>query len=124
MNPVLYLLPTVVLLLLVAANQHQQQARANQLAARVRNLVRGLEGRPLDLFDSPAGRKLLTPGANLDRIESKVRFLEKHHGIVSLYFTRRFWDANQRLKNLEERVERLERSGLDTARPSGSSSRA
>lgn len=111
----IYMLPIVLLLLYPLLSVVQQRARAEALASRVHTLLGNVKEKPLDMFDSHAGRKLLSLTLLLDRMEKKIRFLERHNGVSSLNLSRRLTPLN-RMQDMDTRVAKLEGRHADISR--------
>lgn len=102
----LFVLPLIIVVLFVVADQKQRQ-RTEYLASRLRRLQHEFQCAPFDLLDAPTGRRLLSIGSVVDRIEKKTQFLERESGILRLRFSRS-WSVNRRIQDLEKRVTKLE----------------
>ena len=102
----LFVLPLIIVFLFVVAQQKHRQ-RAEYLASRLRRLQHEFQCVPFDLLDSPTGRRLLSIGTVVGRIEKKTQFFERESGILRLRFTRS-WSVNRRIQDLEKRVAKLE----------------
>lgn len=83
--------------------------KANVLLKRANSLIACFDNRPFDLLSKYKGKLLLTSSSILERVESKIRFVEKEMKVdIRLDLAKPIKPFGQRFRDLEKRTAHLE----------------